>query len=61
MAGLDDEPQFFCALATNLRARGHDVDLVPGAEAALTLAARKHPDLVILDLGLPGIDGVEVI
>ena len=58
---VDDEPQLLRALGTNLKARGYDVDLAPTGEAALTLAARKHPDLVILDLGLPGIDGVEVI
>ena len=58
---VDDEPQILRALATNLRARGYDVDLAQTGEAALTTAARKHPDLVILDLGLPGIDGVEVI
>jgi two-component system, OmpR family, KDP operon response regulator KdpE len=58
---VDDEPQILRALATNLRARGYTVDLAATGEAALTLAARKHPDLVILDLGLPGIDGVEVI
>ena len=58
---VDDEPQLLRALGTNLKARGYEVDLAPTGEAALTLAARKHPDLVILDLGLPGIDGVEVI
>ena len=58
---VDDEPQLLRALGTNLKARGYDVELAPTGEAALTLAARKHPDLVILDLGLPGIDGVEVI
>ena len=58
---VDDEPQILRALATNLRARGYDVDLAPSGEAALTLAATKHPDLVILDLGLPGIDGLDVI
>ena len=58
---VDDEPQILRALGTNLKARGYTVDLAPSGEAALTLAARKHPDLVILDLGLPGIDGVEVI
>ncbi len=58
---VDDEPQLLRALGTNLRARGYDVDLAPTGEAALALAARKHPDLVVLDLGLPGIDGVEVI
>ncbi len=58
---VDDEPQILRALGTNLKARGYSVDLAPTGEAALALAARKHPDLVILDLGLPGIDGVEVI
>jgi two-component system KDP operon response regulator KdpE len=58
---VDDEPQILRALATNLRARGYDVEIAPTGEAALALAARKHPDLVILDLGLPGIDGTEVI
>jgi two-component system, OmpR family, KDP operon response regulator KdpE len=58
---VDDEPQILRALATNLRARGYDVELAQTGEAALAVAARKHPDLVILDLGLPGIDGVEVI
>lgn len=58
---VDDEPQLLRALGTNLKARGYAVDLAGTGEAALALAARKHPDLVILDLGLPGIDGVEVI
>jgi two-component system, OmpR family, KDP operon response regulator KdpE len=58
---VDDEPQILRALGTNLRARGYDIELAPTGEAALTIAARKHPDLVILDLGLPGIDGTEVI
>lgn len=58
---VDDEPQLLRALGTNLKARGYDVDLAPTGETALVLAARKRPDVVILDLGLPGIDGVEVI
>jgi two-component system, OmpR family, KDP operon response regulator KdpE len=58
---VDDEPQLLRALGTNLRARGYDVELAPTGEAALTVAARKHPDLVVLDLGLPGMDGTEVI
>ena len=58
---VDDEPQILRALATNLRARNYDVDLAATGEEALTIAARKHPDLVIVDLGLPTIDGVEVI
>ena len=58
---VDDEPQLLRALGTNLKARGYEIDLAPTGEVALTLAARHHPDLVILDLGLPGIDGIEVI
>lgn len=58
---VDDEPQIRRALATNLRARGYVVDLAEDGERALVLAADHHPDLVILDLGLPGIDGVEVV
>ncbi len=58
---VDDEPQILRALNTNLRARGYDVELAPTGQRALELAARSHPDLVILDLGLPDIDGVDVI
>ncbi|HEY3096503.1 MAG TPA: response regulator [Acidimicrobiia bacterium] len=58
---VDDEPQILRALGINLRARGYDVDLAPDGERALDLAARHHPDVVVLDLGLPGIDGVDVI
>jgi DNA-binding response OmpR family regulator len=58
---VDDEPQIRRALATNLRARGMEVDLAETGEEALELAARHRPDVVILDLGLPGIDGVEVV
>jgi two-component system KDP operon response regulator KdpE len=58
---VDDEPQIVRALATNLRARGFDVDLAATGEDGLRLAADRHPDVVILDLGLPGIDGLEVV
>ncbi|MGZ6993747.1 MAG: response regulator [Acidimicrobiia bacterium] len=58
---VDDEGPIRRALGVNLRARGYDVDLAETGEAALELAARHHPDAVVLDLGLPGIDGVEVI
>ncbi len=58
---VDDEPQIRRALGVNLRARGYDVDLAETGELALQLAARHHPDVVVLDLGLPGIGGVEVI
>jgi two-component system KDP operon response regulator KdpE len=58
---VDDEPPILRALAANLRVRGYEVDLAPTGEAALELAARHRPDVVILDLGLPGISGLEVI
>jgi two-component system KDP operon response regulator KdpE len=58
---VDDEAAIRRALGINLRARGYDVDLAETGEEALKLAARNHPDVVVLDLGLPGIDGVAVI
>jgi two-component system KDP operon response regulator KdpE len=58
---VDDEPQILRTLKTNLSARGYDVDTAADGESALALASRHHPDLVILDLGLPGMDGVDVI
>ena len=58
---VDDEPQILRALAINLRARGYEVDLASDGEQALQLAGHHHPDVVVLDLGLPGIDGVDVI
>jgi two-component system KDP operon response regulator KdpE len=58
---VDDEPQLQRALTTNLKARGYEVDNAVTGEKALELAARHHPDVVILDLGLPGIDGIEVV
>jgi two-component system KDP operon response regulator KdpE len=58
---VDDEPQILRGLGTNLRARGYEVETAEDGERALVLAARVHPDVVILDLGLPGIDGVDVI
>jgi two-component system KDP operon response regulator KdpE len=58
---VDDEPQIRRALATNLRARGYEVDLAADGEAGLALAARARPDVVVLDLGLPDGDGVDFI
>ena len=49
---VDDEPQIRRALAINLRARGYEVDLAEDGRTALELAARSHPDVVVLDLGL---------
>ncbi|MGC4790632.1 response regulator [Micromonospora sp. DT178] len=58
---VDDEPQIVRALRINLRVRGYDVQAVATGTAALKAAASDPPDLVVLDLGLPDIDGVEVI
>ena len=58
---VDDEPQIRKALKVNLGRAGYEVDLAATGEEALVLAADRHPDVVLLDLGLPGIDGLEVI
>jgi two-component system KDP operon response regulator KdpE len=58
---VDDEPQIVRALVINLRARKYEVDAAHDGASALELAAARHPDVVLLDLGLPDMDGVEVI
>ena len=58
---VDDEAGLVRALAINLRARGWDVVTAHDGTSALEVAADKHPDVVVLDLGLPDLDGVEVI
>jgi two-component system, OmpR family, KDP operon response regulator KdpE len=58
---VDDEPQIRRALAITLLARGYQVDLAANGTDALQQAADGHPDAIILDLGLPGIDGIQVI
>ncbi|MDP2623184.1 MAG: response regulator transcription factor [Actinomycetota bacterium] len=58
---VDDEPQIVRALAVNLKALGHQVDVASTGGEALSRAAEHRPHAVILDLGLPDIDGVEVI
>jgi len=58
---VDDEPQILRALRTSLTARGHEVFTAPNGETALDVLESSEMDLVVLDLGLPGIDGVEVI
>ncbi len=58
---VDDEHQIGRTLELNLAARGYTVDLASSGELALELARRRHPDLVVLDLGLPGMDGIDVV
>ncbi|MBB4908327.1 response regulator [Actinophytocola algeriensis] len=58
---VDDEPQIVRALRINLAARGYDVSTAASGQEALRVAATEHPDVVVLDLGLPDIDGAKVI
>jgi two-component system KDP operon response regulator KdpE len=58
---VDDEPQILRALAINLRARHYEVFTATTGTDALATAASHPPDLIILDLGLPDIDGIDVI
>ena len=51
---VDDEPQIRRTLATSLQAHGYQVDLAASGEEALEVAARSHPDVVVLDLACPG-------
>jgi len=57
---IDDEPQIRRALKTILTEKGFKVSLASRGEEGLTLAAANEPDLIILDLGLPDMDGIEV-
>jgi two-component system KDP operon response regulator KdpE len=58
---VDDEPALARALRINLTAHDYDVTVAYDGRSALARAAADHPDVVILDLGLPDIDGEEVI
>ncbi|MBC2908329.1 response regulator [Streptomyces cupreus] len=58
---VEDDPQLVRALLINMRARRYGVDAAPDGATALRLAAARQPDVVMLDLGLPDMDGVDVI
>ena len=58
---VDDDRQLLRALRITLAARGYDVTVAGDAATAIRLAARTPPDVVVLDLGLPDMDGVAVI
>lgn len=58
---VDDEPQIVTALTRGLEREGHDVDVSRNGLDAVALAASSAPDLIVLDLNLPDIDGLEVL
>jgi two-component system, OmpR family, KDP operon response regulator KdpE len=57
---VDDEPGILAAMAPLLRSRGYEVGTAMSGRAALESVEREEPDIVVLDLGLPDLDGVEV-
>ncbi|TBN56868.1 response regulator transcription factor [Glaciihabitans arcticus] len=57
----DDDPQILRALRITLTARGYDIVTAPDGRTALDAAIAEHPDLIVLDLGMPGLSGIEVI
>jgi two-component system, OmpR family, KDP operon response regulator KdpE len=58
---IDDEPHILRALRINLSVRGYEVTTAATGAAALQVAAEHRPDVVILDLGLPDISGIQVL
>jgi two-component system KDP operon response regulator KdpE len=58
---IDDEAPFVRALAISLRANGYEVDTAATGEEGLAEAARHPLDAIVLDLGLPGLDGLDVV
>jgi two-component system, OmpR family, KDP operon response regulator KdpE len=58
---VDDEPQILRALSITLKARSYDVVVATNGKQALSVAAQSSPDIVVLDLGLPDLDGIDVI
>ena len=58
---VDDDPHLLRALTIALTARGHQITAVPDADAALRAAATNAPDLAVIDLGLPDMDGINIV
>ncbi|MGW1767047.1 response regulator [Streptomyces sp. NPDC002073] len=58
---VEDDPQLVRALKINLQARKFEVEEASDGGSALRLAAARKPDVIVLDLGLPDMDGIEVI
>ena len=58
---IDDDPDLALGLAVRLRAAGYDVSAAPDAITGFAKVRNEEPDLVLLDLGLPGGDGLTVL
>ena len=58
---VDDEPAILRVVAVNLRARGYEALTAASGAAALTVIEARQPDCIVLDLGLPGVGGLEVL
>jgi two-component system, OmpR family, KDP operon response regulator KdpE len=58
---VDDEPSIVRVVAANLRAHGYEALTAASGEAALSVIDAHQPDCIVLDLGLPGVDGLEVL
>lgn len=58
---VDDQPDFCEAISTALTHEGFKVETAQNGEEGLVVAHREHPDLIFLDIMMPGIDGVEVL
>ncbi len=58
---IDDEPQILRALRINLSVRGYEVSTAATGAEALQAAAQRKPDVIVLDLGLPDMDGIGVL
>ena len=58
---VDDDPHLLKALRITLQAHGYSVDTAPDGRSALLAATRNPPGLVVLDLGLPDMDGAAVL
>jgi two-component system KDP operon response regulator KdpE len=58
---VDDEPRMVRTLTINLRARDYDVESAGDGRSALQIMAERAPDVIVLDLGLPDMEGVEVL
>jgi len=58
---VDDEADFTQPMAFWFKSKGYDVDVAQGGESALKIVKKNPPDIILLDLNMPGMDGIEVL